>query len=368
MKLCYTGPANLHTERWVTYFARHGHEVHLVIDEPVDYEGVVVHALHLEKKKRPGYFLKKLARLKKILREIQPDLLHTHYITGEGYISALTGFHPYVVTIWGNDIYLRPHEGFEERLFTRFVLRRADLITADSQDQIDAAIRLGAERTKGRVVQWGVDLNAFRPGAPSDVRARLGIGDAPAIISQRKFTPLYNIDLIIQAFADLRSALPGAHLIMTGSGWDEPELRAMTERLGLARCVHFTGYVEYTDLPKYLAASDVAVSVPSSDGTAMAILEAMACGVPLIVSDLPSNREWIEDGVNGFIVPVRNKEALTRRLLDMLQQPHLRKKFGETNVRIVRERADHDAHMRNMETYYYDLVNRYASKAVPESP
>lgn len=356
MRICYTGPKNLHTERWVTYFARRGHEVHLVIDEPVEYEGVIVHSLDLEQKKSPGYFLKKLYRLKRALRQIEPEILHTHYITGEGYVSALTGFHPYVVSIWGNDIYIRPHTGLDERLFTQLVLRRVDLVTADSQDQIEAAVRLGADRAKGAVIQWGVDLHTFRPDVPSDVRARLGIGDAPVVISQRKFYPLYNIDLIVHAFADALAVLPDAHLIMTGAGWDEPKIKALVSQVGLDEHVHFTGYVPYNDLPLYLAASDVAVSVPSSDGTAMAVLEAMACGVSLIVSDLPSNREWVEDRANGFIVPVRDRDALAARLIELLQDRATRDRFRVRNLQIVRERADRDANMKKMESFYQRLI------------
>ena len=356
MKICFTGPKNLHTERWVTYFARQGHEVHLVIDEPVDYEGVIVHSLGLRQQKSLSYFVKKWFGLKKVLHAIKPDILHTHYLTGEGYVSSLTGFHPYVVTIWGNDIYLRPHVGRDERWFTQFVLKRADLITADSQDQIDAAVRLGADPGKGRVVQWGVDLKTFRPEAVSDVRERLGFGDAPVVISQRKFDPLYNIDVVIAAFGDVLDVLPNARLILTGSGQYEPDIRDLVRRSGLDASVHFTGYLPYNDLPLYLVAADISVSVPSSDGTAMTLLEAMACGVPLIVSDLPSNREWIQDGVNGFIVAVRDKEGLAQRMVQLLQSPPLRACFRQANLAQVRLRADHEVYMRYMETLYQNLI------------
>lgn len=356
MKICFTGPKNLHTERWVTYFAQQGHEVHLVIDEPVDYEGVIVHALHLKQKKSPQYFLKKFFGLRRVLRQIQPDVLHTHYITGEGYVSALAGFHPYVVSIWGNDIYLRPHQGLDERLFTQFVLKRADLITADSQDQIDAAVDLGADRRKGAVIQWGVDLKTFRPDASSEVRTRLGIGDAPIIISQRKFTPLYNIDIIVQAFRDLLQEIPDARMIITGGGANEEDIKALVQQLDLSPYIHFTGYVPYNDLPLYIAAADVSVSVPSSDGTAMTLLEAMACGVSLIVSDLPSNREWIEDGVNGIIVPVRDQAILTREMVGLLRDYDRRRAFRNHNLKIVRDRADHEVNMQKMESIYRQLI------------
>ena len=358
MKLCFNGPKNLHTERWVTYFARHGHEVHLVIDEPVEYEDVNIHCLHLKLNKNPIYFLKKLLGLKRVIKEIQPDLLHSHYITGEGYIGAMTGFHPYVASIWGTDILIRPHKGIGEKLFTKFVMKRSDLITADSQDQIDAAVDLGASSDKCRVVQWGVDLRTFRPGVESDIRARLGIDDGPIIISQRKFQPLYNIDIIVQAFSDTLAVLPDAHLVLTGAGFDEAKVRDQVRHLGIDANVHFTGYLPYDDLSLYLNAADIAISIPSWDGTAMAILEAMACGVPLIVSDLASNREWIEDGKNGYIVQPRDHEQLTARMIELLQDRACCERFSVQNVQTIRERADHEKHMAQMELYYQELCRR----------
>lgn len=357
MVLCFTGAKNLHTERWVTYFARVGHEVHLLIDEPVDYEGVIVHSLDLEVNKSLSYFFKKLFRIRKLIRQIKPDILHAHTITTEGYICALTGFHPFVVTIWGSDIYIRPHKGWDEKLFTQLVLKKADLVTADSQDQIDAAVALGGNPDKSAVIQWGVDLNVFHPLDATEIRTRLGFGDDPVILSPRKFTPLYNIDIILNAFNDVLKSIPAAKLIITGSGDGEEEVKAQVKALNLTEKVHFTGYVDYDDLPLYLAAADVSVSVPSSDGTAMAVLEALACETPLIVSDLPSNREWIEDGINGLIVPVRDQAALHDRILDvLLDREEYRTRFREQNRPLVEARADREAHMKKMDDIYHTLI------------
>ena len=208
MILCFNGSKNLHTERWVTYFAKCGHDVHLIVDEPVEYEGVTTHCLNLKVKKSPSCFFKKLFKIRRIIKEINPDILHSHTIKTEGYIGAMTRFHPFVVTIWGVDIYIRPHQRIDELLFTKLVLKRADLITADSQDQIDEAVRLGRNMKKSAVIQWGVDLNVFKPIDASGVRKELGFGDAPVVISPRKFLPLYNIGVIVHAFQDALNTCP----------------------------------------------------------------------------------------------------------------------------------------------------------------
>ena len=343
----------------MTYFAKCGHEVHLITDEHVEYEGVVTHSLNLEVKKSPSYFLKKLFKIKRLLKKIKPDILHSHTITTEGYIGALTGFHPFVVTIWGVDIYVRPHKSIDELLFTKLVLKRADLVTADSQDQIDAAVNLGGKPEKSTVIQWGVDLDVFKPTDATEARKELGFGDAPVVLSPRKFLPLYNIDVVVRSFREVLKTFPDARMLITGSGLCEEDIKALIHQLALTEHIHFTGYIPYNDLPRYLAAADVSVSVPSTDGTAMAVLEAMACGIPLIVSDLPSNHEWIEDGRNGFVVPVRDEDALTRRLLDVLQNRAIyRNRFNEPNQRLVQEQGSRETNMRRMESLYQQLIEQ----------
>lgn len=369
MRLCYSGPPNQHTQRWVQAFARRGHEVHLILDEPNDYKGVNVYSLDLVQTKNITYFLKKLARLRRLVADLKPDILHTHYLTGEGYVGALSGFHPFVVTIWGTDIYLRPHNGWDERWFTTFTLKQADYVTADSQDQIEAAVRFGADRANASVIQWGVDRETFNPGQREAIRARLGFGDDPVVISQRKCLPLYNIDVIVHAFRDVLKTVPNAHLLITGGGDHADDIEAvqtiqrLVDRTGIGDRVYFTGYIPYQELPAYIAAADVTVSVPSEDGTAMSLLEGMACGAAPVVSDLASNREWIKDGGNGFLVPVRDIATLADRILQLLRNPEKRNLFADHNQRMIADRADHSANMDKMEQVYERLI----AKAVPRS-
>ena len=101
--------------------------------------------------------------------------------------------------------------------------------------------------------------------------------------------------------------------------------------------------------------ADIAVSVPSSDGTPVSVLEAMACGAAPVVSDLPSLREWITDGENGLLVPVGDPEALAAAIVRLLQQPHLREQFRQRNQEIIHSRADHQVEMQKMEQLYESL-------------
>jgi glycosyltransferase involved in cell wall biosynthesis len=119
-----------------------------------------------------------------------------------------------------------------------------------------------------------------------------------------------------------------------------------------------TKFIDYNEFPELLHGADVFVTVPSSDSSAVSLHEAMACGLPAIVSDIPANHEWIIDGWNGFIVPVRNPEKLADAIIQLIEQPDLIQLFGRRNAQIVRDRADREKHMAHMENIYQQLLGQ----------
>ena len=120
----------------------------------------------------------------------------------------------------------------------------------------------------------------------------------------------------------------------------------------------FVGHLsDRRQLADYYRAADVVVSVPNADTTPVSLLEAMACGATPVVSDLPSPCEWIRDGWNGFVVPVRDVDATATAIISAIQYPELTATFRTRNTEIVRRRADHNSEMARMESLYYTLVN-----------
>lgn len=364
MRIAYLSiGGHIHTERWLEYFVERGHEVHLLTVQPAPIEGVEVHDIRTSIPWKPLHYAIALGKVKRILRDISPDLLHTHFLTGYGYWGAFSGFHPFIMTVWGDDVYLTPHESFLKGRLARRVLREADLVTGDSRDILDRAIDMGADPSKCHVILWGVDMKTFRPDAPSDVREKLGIPEgAPVVTSVRSFTqPYYNIDTIVGVVPAIQKARPDTHFIFAGNEGEDTEFRKMAEALGLDERTHFVGKIPHERFSSYLVAADVFVSVPSVDATAVSLLEAMACGTSVIVSDLASSLEWVEDGRSGLAIPARDGEALERAILRLLESADLRKRMGREAVKTIRERADHRAHMARMEELATDLVERWKS-------
>lgn len=119
----------------------------------------------------------------------------------------------------------------------------------------------------------------------------------------------------------------------------------------------FTGRISDDDFPYYVASADVYVSTSLSDaGLASSTGEAMACGLPVIVTEDPDNRDWIADGINGFVIPVKNPEILAKRIVELIKNERMRKEFGKINSEIITERNDYDTEMSKMELEYQKLI------------
>lgn len=364
MRLCFVGPAgSIHTQRWVSAFVRFGHEVHLVTlpDDPaVTLPGVVCHALPAGKPKLR--FAVWTLALRRILTSVRPDLLHAHYLTRYGWLAAASLFRPSVLTAWGSDVYIDLPRSRLTRQVARWALGRADLVTVDAADLRERTIAAGARPGRTELVQWGVDTNVFRPDVDtSALRSRLDLTNRPVILSTRAVTPLYNQHVIVEALPLILAQVPGVRLIVKYGAFDAAYLGRVKEdvqRLGLGEAVRFVEQTPYNELAAYYALGDIFVSIASSDSTPVSLLEAMACGTAPVVSELPALAEWVQDGVNGFLVPPQDPKVLSERVVRLLTDAGLRDRFAEANVQSVRERANHEGEMRRMEALYKRLCRR----------
>ncbi len=285
--------------------------------------------------------------MRKILDRVQPDLLNTHFLTGYGYWGDFSGFHPNILTVWGDDVYVTPHENPLKGWLARRALRHAEFVTGDSADILSACVGLGTSPQRCYEVLWGVDFQAFRPDRPQEVRQRLGIGgDDVVLFSPRSFTqPYYNIDVIIRAVKEVVDRRSDVHVVFAGYEGDQRPFQQQARDAGLTERTHFVGRIPHAEFGAYLAACDVFISVPSVDATAVSLLEAMSCARAIVVSDLPSSTEWITDGESGRVVKARDARALARVLMELTHDPALRTLLGAGALAVARRYAGFDQNM-----------------------
>jgi glycosyltransferase involved in cell wall biosynthesis len=186
------------------------------------------------------------------------------------------------------------------------------------------------------------------------------------VLSTRSLdTPLYNVDTIIRAMAVVRVRIPSARLVIAGDGRLRQELETLAKALHVDAT--FLGFVSQEELHRALLDAQVFVSVPSSDATSVALLQAMAAGSFPIVSNLPSQQELV-DQQQGLKVRPRDTEALAGAIASALEDPDRRRNAIERNRRFVEDYGLLEANMERMENWYYRLAGRMGDVEGARSP
>ncbi|MDZ4279136.1 MAG: glycosyltransferase, partial [Dehalococcoidia bacterium] len=304
------------------------------------------------------------AGLARAVAEISPEVLHAHYLVEHGLYATVANYHPYVVTAWGSDVLVEAARSALGRAIARFVVRRADLATANNRHMLrEMVLRLGADRAWAQHIVLGVERD-FLGSIEASVNVRLGAADrAPTVISTRSLdAPLYNVDVIVRAMARVRQRVP-ARLVVAGNGRLRPKLEALAFDLGLLDSVEFTGSLPQDAFRRALTDAEVFASVPSSDATSVALLQAMGVGCFPVVSDLPSQQELVEQG-RGLRVPVRDEQALADAIIQALEDRELRRSAVERNRLFVEEYGLQETNMARMEAWYYRLAGRAGEAAL----
>jgi glycosyltransferase involved in cell wall biosynthesis len=240
-----------------------------------------------------------LLELHGVLGRVKPDIVHAGPIQRCAFPISLLGFRPLVSMSWGSDLLAGARRGVG-RAEARFTLGRSAALIADCQAVRQAAIALGMRDDRIVVFPWGVDLGRFHPAKASSLRADLGWGDAFVLISTRAWEPIYGINIIAEGFCRATAVDPRLRLLMLGDGSQAKWLRRKFDDERISDRVHIAGQIDYDRLPDFYHAADLYLSASHSDGSSVSLLEAMACGLPALVSDIPGNREWVEPGKNGW--------------------------------------------------------------------
>lgn len=190
-----------------------------------------------------------------------------------------------------------------------------------------------------------------------NLKDKLNIRNSPMVMSLRNLEPLYDIGTLINAIPMVLAEIPETKFVIAGKGSEEDTLKRFTISLGISGSVKFIGYIPNEDLPQYLAAADVYASTALSDaGIAASTAEAMACGVPVVITDSGENRNWIKNGESGFIVPVQNTKALAEKIIHLLKNPGLRAEFGKAAREIIEKKNNYRVEMGKVEKIYEGII------------
>lgn len=315
--------SSIHTLRWANGLVARGVEVHLITVHALTHDvdsRVIVHVLP---SMAPSGYLLSVMALRMLLKKIRPDILNAHYATGYGLLARLSGFEPLLVSVWGTDVYTFPIKSFLHRWLLRGNLR-AGTAVASTSHCMAMAVRKVFEPRCMFITPFGINESIFTPRRRADKQ--------PIIIGTVKSLAFsYGIDVLIEAFSLVRSELRGqfeVRLEITGDGPDRPRLEALARTMGVAAETTFYGSVPHSDVPEKLQRMDICAVLSRSESFGVAILEANACEVAVVVSDADGPAEVTIDGVTGFIVPREDRIATADALLKLVRSSELRRRMG----------------------------------------
>jgi glycosyltransferase involved in cell wall biosynthesis len=352
----------------VNWFVRQGHTVYLLADVPAQRPWPEVKLVDLSKR-----FYAPVLRfpiwtiwIRKFLHQWQPDILHAHRVNSAGWLAAASGFHPLVVTPWGSDVFIQPQQSNLARFLARYTLKHADMVTVNSYAMHDQVIKLNAHASAIKPIQFGVELDAFHPKNTSTrensaLRQCLGLPEeGHLVLSLRAIRPIYNIDVVLESVTQVLKDFPDTTFVFLDYNSNleyKSWLDGLVKNLGLE--THIRWLPPTNDrivLAELYRLSDVVVSVPSSDATPVSVLEAMACGRPVICSDLASVRELITHGKNGWLVPARESKMLAEAISHLLSQPEMAAGLGLEAHQVVVEKYNYEVEMKHLEALYRGLI------------
>ena len=298
--------------------------------------------------------------LRAILRECQPDILCGGYIQRDGFVSALTRFHPFILMPFASDAVILPFENPVMRIGTKWVVKRADRIACDSLYVRDSLLRLVKRNPDDiAVFPWGIEQDIFDFSASGEeVRNKLGWAEKTIVINTRSLNPPYDPLTFVRVFPSLCSKYPELRVIMCGKGELEQECKDYAKSQGIDEKIHFAGYLPREDLVSYYAASDIYVSCSISDGSSNALLEAMTMGLPAIVTRVVSNEVWIKHGENGYLFTFGSVTELAGLIENLVRDKELRRQFSRRNREIGVEKADWNKNYEILERVFTEVTSR----------
>lgn len=363
MKICMLSNAlSVHTQRWAAAFAERGHEVHLLSIRKVDIKGVRVHTVNVGPVNSTSNILTLLSYLYLLMtaryriKKIRPDIVNAHYAMTHGVIAAIANIHPLAITVWGADaIYDKGCKmPWIRSLFLKYAFNRADVVTGTSRYLIREIEDFVVPQKRIEQVAFGVDISDFSPSPEESKCDIIKIGFAKSL--KKKYAP----DILLMAFSEIHRDYPNTKLIIAGDGPMRLELERMAGDLGLSDKVEFVGFLSKDKLIQHFQSLDIFVqsSIYQSESFGVAVLEASACGIPVVATNVGGVPEVCVDGQTGFLVAPNDPNAIADAVGKLLNDKKLRNELGENGRAFVVNHYRWSDCVDKMLMLFQDLVQK----------
>lgn len=358
MKICYLGDANsIHTKKLCCFFRDKGYDVSVISLNDGEIDGVKVYSMAVKVDTGNSSiskikYLKNILKIKKIVKEIKPDILHAHYATSYGLIGSLINYKPYIISVWGSDVYDFPNKSVIHKRVLEYNLKKADMILSTSKSMAKETNKYTDKNIL--VTPFGVDINKFFPNKIKKEKDK----NEFIIGTIKTLEDIYGIDILIRAFKIIkdRNNNINIRLKIAGKGSKENYLRNLTKELGIDEYVEFLGYINQNQVAEEFRNFDVAIFPSLFESFGVAAVEAQSCGTVVIVSNISGLMEATAPEKTSLVFKKGDYKDLADKIEFILKNDELRNEMSINARRYVVENYNIMDNFNNINKIYKDLL------------
>lgn len=359
MRICFVSHAsNYHTQKWATWFAEHGHEVHVISFSYQDIPNVYVHSLSSNVGAYDSdlikiAYLSQAKKLRKIIQSINPDIVNVHYASSYGSLAALSGIKKYVLSVWGSDVYDFPKKSILHKALLKYSLKKADYLFSTSEAMAMETAKYTDKPFK--ITPFGVNMDMFNPNKRTrDINERSFV-----VGTIKRLEPKYGIPTLLKAASLVRIKRPDIplQLRIAGKGTRENEYKKLSKNLEIDHFTKWLGFISQEMAAVEWANMDVGI-IPSeleSESFGVSAVEAEACGIPVIISDIPGLMEATEPGKSSIVFQRKDVKQLAEKIIHLYDSPEERLRIGRNGRIFVAARFEINKCFTDIEKAFFDI-------------
>lgn len=363
MRILYFSESySVHDHRFLSSLANTHHQVHFVrlLQDNADLAPIRgLKNIHIDANlgmtRDQTFFdmLKAFRRLNPIVARVQPDIIHAGPLHNCAFVAALASDTPLLAMSWGFDLMDIVERNWIWKLTAQYALRKAAYYTSDALATQVRAFELGADKNRASLIPWGVNCELF---TPSPRENPVGQGDLFTLFCNRSWEPTYGVDVLAGAFVMVAAQREDVRLMLPGSGSMENKIKAILTEGGVIDKVILPGRITQEESPSYYRQADLYISPSHVDGSSVSLMEALACGLPVLVSDIPGNLPWVKEARNGWAFHDNDEDLLAKKILNAIDQRDILPAMAANARELALEKANWKINFQALLQTYQDTL------------
>lgn len=357
-KICFLADADsIHTRKWVDFFSSYDNEIYLISMRTTTYKyskNVKLIVMEPPFKSKLSYLFI-IRNIRKLIDDIKPDILHSHYATSYGLYGRMSGYHPFIISVWGSDVYEFPRSSNLKARLLKFILKGADAVCSTSLDMRNETKKY-YNTGEITITPFGVDIEKF------SIKSPVLNGECITIGVIKNLRKIYGIEYLIKAFETLmKETEKDIRLMIVGDGPERENLEKLCTELGISSKITFTGNIDNSRVSEYINKMDI-VCIPSlSESFGVAAVEACACGRPVVSTNVGGLKEIVIDDYNGYTVEPKNSDLIKEKLQILIDDENKIKDFSINARKIAVEKYNWIENAGIMKSLYEKIITNRRS-------